>query len=92
MWAIIFFVIAAALIALPIAFPFILNNLATKNVQLTPENFSTWAEIPGPHDLRVNRDYYLYNCTNTDEIYFAGTKPKCTEIGPISYYENSTYA
>ena len=37
-WAIVFFVIAAALIALTIAFPFIVNNLATKSVQLTSDN------------------------------------------------------
>ena len=90
-WAIVFFVIAAALIALTIAFPFIVNNLATKSVQLTSDNQDTWANIPGTHDLRVNRDYYLYDCTNSDEMYFAGAKPECTEIGPISFYENSTY-
>lgn len=90
-WAIIFFVIAAVLIALTIAFPFIVNGLAKDSVQLKSDNQDTWANIPGSHDLRVNRDYYLYDCDNVDQIYFAGAKPRCTEVGPVSFYENSTY-
>ncbi len=65
--------------------------MAIDAVQLRSDNYDSWANFPGEHDLRINRDYYLYNCTNSDAIYFAGAKPECTEIGPLKVYENSTY-
>ena len=90
-WAIISFILAAVFIVITAVFPTIVTNLATDAVQLRSDNYDSWANFPGEHDLRVYRDYFLYNCTNTNEIYFFGAKPECIEVGPITLYENSTY-
>lgn len=37
---------------------------------LKQSNFDSWSKVPGKLDIMVYRNYFLYNCNNTEQIYF----------------------
>ena len=39
----------------------------------------------------VLRNYYLYNCSNVQGVYFNQEEPRCYEQDPVQFYEDSTY-
>lgn len=84
-----FFTIAACFI------PLLMNNymIHTAELQstLTEENEKYWKDIPGSNNLSYYLSYYVYNCTNVEDVVFKNAKPNFTELGPIVYKESDTY-
>lgn len=65
---------------------------------LMPETYDQWANIPGIYDVALVRNYYLYNCTNYEDVsiidfyneiqvIYKGEQPKLEEFGPYYYRE-----
>jgi hypothetical protein len=82
-------IIGAILLILGILFQIILNALiaygAEKGAALTADTEDNWNGIPGAHDILVTRNFYLYNCTNHEDVLFLGARPEFEEYGPYYY-------
>lgn len=52
---------------------------------MSKDNQSLWAEVPGQTNMLINRTYYFYNFTNTDEFLFNGSTPELVKVGPFMY-------
>ena len=92
----IWFLIVAGVLALGIPFMFIGIQLpiameaamlaeAAEYVILDEEDQNFWAEIPGRMNLLDIKDYYIFNCTNPEDVAISGVSPKFEEVGPFRY-------
>jgi len=79
----------AILFAIAIAFPILISSAIKDNivpsVAISKENEHQWTEIPGPLNITVDMNIFVYNWTNPDEVLFEGKKPQFTEIGPLPF-------
>ena len=77
---------AVILIALSIFLLLFLEKLQTekgkKSAYLTKANEPYWTK-----DAGFNRDFYLYNCTNSQDVIYTNAKPEFQEVGPYKYRE-----
>lgn len=71
-WGICVLITAVVLIALGIAFPFIISageiSGAKEGAVLQQSTEDKWRGIPGPLDIKIVRNTYLYECTNKDAV------------------------
>ncbi|EFX72214.1 hypothetical protein DAPPUDRAFT_326408 [Daphnia pulex] len=68
-----------------VAMPNIIANVSKKTLVLEENNFvwNIWYDPPYP----IYTDFYIFNCTNYNDVVRNGTKPIVVELGPYSYRE-----
>ena len=44
-----------------------------------------WAEIPGRMNVNDTKSFYIFECSNPEDVAAGGSKPVLTEVGPFSY-------
>ena len=55
---------------------------------LNSDNEDLWAKtMGGTGDLDIDRTYYFYNCTNSEDVFYKGAMPEFKEVGPYIYKE-----
>jgi len=92
----IWFLIAAGLLSLGVPFAIIGSELpSTMNSAilfesaeyaiLDEEDHDFWAIIPGRTEMTNIKSYYIYNCTNPEEVALRGKEPVFVEVGPFNY-------
>ena len=69
-----------------------IDSQAKTATTLKGSNFDAWKNIPGNNNIMVLRDYYLYNCSNIEDMYFNQQLPHCYEQDPVQFYENATFS
>ena len=52
---------------------------------LDEDNRQFWAEVPGKTEMVDEKLYYIFNCTNPEEVAIRGATPKYIEVGPFKY-------
>lgn len=67
------------------AMPGIIASVSKKTLVLEEDNFvwNMWSDPPYP--IYIN--FYIFNCTNYEDVVRNGTKPVVVELGPYSYRE-----
>ena len=65
---------------------------AKDGAALKTDNMDKWAAIPGPQDLGVYKNTFVYHCTNRDDVIYKGARPIMLEKGPYSYREHDDYS
>lgn len=88
-------VAGVVLITGAITLPILLNNVVRSevvpSVAITKENQDQWDFIPGPENIEVIKDTYIYNWTNPDEVILDGAQPEFVEIDPIPYLNTQKF-
>eukprot|EP00347_Sterkiella_histriomuscorum_P022889 403336776 len=89
-------VIGVILLGVGIGWPFIIDSLVVSQSKdqaaLGPDNMDQWKGIPGKFDIQLNRNTYLYNVVNRDDVIFNGAVPQVEEYGPFIYREYDDYS
>jgi len=91
-----YYLIVAGLLSLGIPFFFMALQIpkaltasmlsqAAEYVILDEPDYDFWAQIPGRTGIDDKKEYYIYNCTNAEEVALKGATPKFTEEGPFIY-------
>eukprot|EP00826_Nyctotherus_ovalis_P012488 TRINITY_DN13308_c0_g1_i2.p1 TRINITY_DN13308_c0_g1~~TRINITY_DN13308_c0_g1_i2.p1 ORF type:complete len:505 (+),score=140.55 TRINITY_DN13308_c0_g1_i2:126-1640(+) len=95
------YLIIGALLALGIPFLFMaiqvpsamvasMLSKAAEYVILDEEDYDFWALVPGRTGMEDKKEYYIYHCTNPEEVALRGDAPIFSEKGPFTYhYEHS---
>lgn len=65
---------------------------AKDQAALGPDNMDQWKGIPGKFDIQLNRNTYLFNTLNRDDVIFTGAVPEVEEYGPFIYREYDDYS
>ena len=92
----IWFVVIAGLLGIGIPFLFLglelpnamhsaLMNEAAEYVILDEEDQDFWAIIPGRMQVKNTKTFYVFDCTNPEEVAARGAKPILKESGPFIY-------
>ena len=72
MWGIIALVtggvFAITAIFVPSMFNSAISNGAQGSSALTASNTDKWAEIPGPYNIGINWNHYMFNCSNIWQV------------------------
>ena len=72
----------------PFIFDSQIQDIAYQMTILTKANEDLWAKtMGGTGDLDILRTYYLYNCTNSEDVLYKGATPEYKEVGPYVYKE-----
>ena len=50
---------------------------------LTLANEKQWKDLPGENT--IFKKYYLYNCTNLEDVIYFNQAPEFMEVGPFIY-------
>ena len=83
------------LLTIGIALPIIISNAVrggvTPLVAITRDNEEQWDDVPGPFNIEVTKNIYVYNWTNPDEVLFEGHHPVFEEVGPIPYLNKQKF-
>ena len=82
-------IIGVIVLVIGILFQIIMNALiaygAEEGAALTAATESNWRGIPGDNNILVTRNFFLYNCTNHEDVIFLGARPEFEEFGPYYY-------
>jgi len=78
-------------IVVPIVFNNVMRTEVVPSVAVTKENQDQWDFIPGPENIEVIKETYIYNWTNADEVILDGAKPEFVEIEPIPYLNTQKF-
>eukprot|EP00826_Nyctotherus_ovalis_P028809 TRINITY_DN22713_c0_g1_i1.p1 TRINITY_DN22713_c0_g1~~TRINITY_DN22713_c0_g1_i1.p1 ORF type:complete len:161 (-),score=44.12 TRINITY_DN22713_c0_g1_i1:7-489(-) len=92
----IWFLIAAGLLALGVPLVIIGSELpsamnaavllqSAEYAILDEDDYDFWAVIPGRTQMADIKSYYLFNCTNPEEVALRGKDPAFVEVGPFDY-------
>lgn len=89
-------VIGIILLGVGIGWPFIIDSLVVSQSKdqaaLGSDNMDQWKGIPGKFDIQLNRNTYLFNAVNRDDVLFKGATPEVEEYGPFIYREYDDYS
>jgi len=74
---------------LPTAMSAAILSEAAEYVILDEEDCDFWASVPGRTGMQIKKRFYIFNCTNADNVTALGVDPEYVEIGPFEYiYEH----
>ncbi len=86
-------VVGLTLLALGVALPIVIEEQVNAGIDdswMHKDDFDSWGETPGKYDLKVVREYSIFNVTNPNEI-LLGDKPRVVEVGPFPFQEYSQF-
>ena len=66
-------------------------NEAAQYVILDEEDINFWAVIPGKMNVENNKWFYIFNCSNPEEVAARGEKPVMSEELALSYTISRKY-
>lgn len=63
----------------------ILANAAEYSI-LDEEDSDFWASVPGRTGMQDVKRFYLFECTNAEQVALVGEEPRFVETGPFAYW------
>ena len=84
------------LVILALATPFTMDRYvkssSIKGTEICAENEELWSQmLVGQKDVEILQDFFLYNCTNYEDVVYRGATPEYQEVGPFTYKEVNEY-